>query len=159
MLIYETNDLLLTATRTYQTFSGEGWGLTYDGFHLVASDGSSHLSYFKLPDLSEKTSSRLELVKDVVVKDHKGIEIHKINELEYVKGIIYGNIWYQDNIVKIDGVSGLVVEVIELSKLYPQHRRPRKADCMNGIAYDKTDGTGFFYLTGKLWPKQFIVQL
>jgi len=89
-----------------------------------------------------------------VIDPSSGGEVRNINELEYVDGFIYANIWYRDKIIKIDPSNGHIVAEINLYDLYPV--RSQNADCLNGIAYDrKTDN---FILTGKLWPKMFSVK-
>ena len=89
------------------------------------------------------------------VYDDKGPVI-EINELEYVDGKIYANVWEKDMIVVIDPKTGVVLERIDLSRLYPKEKRPRNADVLNGIAYD-AQGKRFF-ITGKKWPHLYQVE-
>ncbi len=79
-----------------------------------------------------------------------------VNELEYVGGYIYANVWYKDYILKIDPDSGEVVRTYDLQDLWPRRERPRTADCLNGIAYSAADDS--FILTGKLWSKYYKVE-
>ena len=91
------------------------------------------------------------------MKHRNGKKADNLNELEYVDGFIYSNVWYENNILKIDANTGLVVEVFDLSSLWPMRERvSTSADCLNGIAYDKAKEA--FYLTGKLWPKYYLVK-
>lgn len=159
LLIFDANDLELLSTRTYETFNGEGWGLTHDRIHLIVSDGSNRLTYFLKPTMDEKDGSSLKKVKHVRVTDPSrvGKKIEFINELEMVDGYIYANIWYQDIMIKINPASGRVVSIYDLSSLYPMTSRSKTADCLNGIAYNSTSGR--FLLTGKWWPNYFDVRL
>ena len=81
--------------------------------------------------------------------------LNDINELEYAHGYVYANIWYQNIVVKINPSDGTVVNVYDLSQLY--YPRDRYSDCLNGIAYNESDDV--FVLTGKLWPKYYVVKL
>jgi len=162
MLIFDVDSLQLVDSRSYNTWSGEGWGLTFDGNALIASDGSHMLNRFELPSTDSIASSssmtgkllsdnapKLKLISQVPVT-YKGKNVKLVNELEYVEGFLYANIWYQDIIMKIDPTSGEVVARFDMGKLYPMNSRARNADCLNGIAFNKTDRS--FLLTGKNWP-------
>lgn len=128
-------------------YSGEGWGLTNDGKHLIMSDGTSMLRFL------DPTS--FEVVKRVRVRNSQG-QVDKLNELEYVKGEILANIWYEDRIARISPESGEVLGWIDLSNLYPSWQRS-KEDVLNGIAYD--DASGRLFVTGKNWPKLYEIEL
>jgi glutaminyl-peptide cyclotransferase len=122
--------------------SNEGWGLTTDGTHLIMSDGTSSLTYID--------PNTYKAVKVLRVTDNDG-PVMRLNELEYVKGFIYANIYTTSFIVKIDPGSGRVVGRVDLSSLDHEAKvRYPAALEMNGIAYDSTAGT--FYVTGKMWP-------
>lgn len=82
--------------------------------------------------------------------------IRNINELEYIDGVIYANIWYEDHIHQIDAASGQVTATFDMSSLYPKQQRAADADCLNGIAFNSSDHT--FLLTGKLWPHYHVVR-
>lgn len=82
--------------------------------------------------------------------------IRNINELEYLDGVIYANIWYEDHIHQIDAASGQVTATYDMSSLYPKQQRAADADCLNGIAFNSSDQT--FLLTGKLWPHYHVVR-
>ena len=126
----------------------EGWGITTDGTNLIVSDGS-HTLYFFDPE-SFKERKRLE------VHDHRG-PVLKINELEYVDGAIYANIWQLSKIIKIDIQSGKVSGIIDLSELVPAQYKGHDDYVLNGIAYDPEKKR--FFVTGKMWPHVFELKL
>jgi glutamine cyclotransferase len=126
----------------------EGWGITTDGNHLILSDGSNIL-YFLDPE-SFEIKSRLN------VYDHRG-PVLRINELEYVEGALYANVWQQPKIIKIDMNSGKVTGYIELSEIIPEQYRGHSDYVLNGIAYDPVKKR--FFVTGKMWPKVFELEL
>jgi glutamine cyclotransferase len=126
----------------------EGWGLTTDGTNLIMSDGTNKLTYLD--------PLKLTPLKTVQVTE-QGYPIEKLNELEFIKGFIYANIWTTDIIVKIDPSSGNVVGKMDLSSLTNEAKRIHpNADVLNGIAYDST--TDKIYVTGKLWPNIYQIQ-
>lgn len=129
-------------------YTGDGWGLTHDGKHLILSDGTSLLRF-----LDPKT---FEVVKRIRVKSSAG-QVDKLNELEYVKGEIFANIWHSDKIARISPETGEVVGWIDLSELYPLRTRPSKEDVLNGIAYDEKNDR--LFVTGKNWPKLYEIEL
>jgi glutamine cyclotransferase len=124
----------------------EGWGLAFDGEHLVASDGSSTLRFLNPENLS--------LVREVTVTA-AGHEVDRLNELEYAAGKIYANLWYEDLIVVVDPQSGAVVGWLDCSPL--RQELGGEGEVMNGIAFDPECGN--FYLTGKNWPWMFLVRI
>lgn len=130
------------------TYRGEGWGLTYDGTRLVMSDGSDTLRFWH-PDT-------LEEIGRLRVRDG-GVAVDALNELEYVDGAIYANIWQQDRIARIDPATGTVTAWIDCSGLLTPTERARGTDVLNGIAHDPQ--TGHFLVTGKLWPWIFEIRL
>jgi len=137
------------ATLTYQeTFSypREGWGLTTDGKELIASDGTSNL-YF----LDEKMSVR----RKVQVK-WNGRPLRNLNELEWIDGKVWANVYLTDMIAIIDPESGKVEATIDCAGLLPVKLRRPETDVLNGIA---RDAAGRIYLTGKYWPKLYQVEL
>jgi len=125
---------------------GEGWGITHDGEYLIVSDGSSYLRFLDPESLTE--------VKRIQVTDELGA-VANINELEYINGEIWGNIWYQDYIVRIDPESGAVNSRVDLSGLYTA-RRNRDA-VLNGIAWDADNER--LFVTGKLWPSLYEIKV
>ncbi len=126
----------------------EGWGITTDGEHLIMSDGSNRL-YFLDPE-SFMVRSRLE-----VVDNEK--PVYNINELEYIEGAIYANVWQSPKIIKIDPRSGQVTAIIDLNDIVPSEYRGHTDYVLNGIAYDP--GGKRFFVTGKMWPYVFEVEL
>jgi glutamine cyclotransferase len=126
----------------------EGWGLTNDESQLIMSDGSN-LIYFMDPEYFTE-NSRVE------VYDEKG-PVEKLNELEYINGKIYANIYGSDEIVVIDPKSGAVVAKINFKGILPEKDRHNRIDVFNGIAYDTDNQT--LLVTGKYWPKLFEVKL
>ncbi len=129
-------------------YSGEGWGLTHDGRQLIMSDGSADLRFFE--PASFRQTGR------VTVRD-RDRPIGHLNELEYVEGEIFANVWQTDSIARIDPVSGRVVGWIEMTGLLKDADHARPVDVMNGIAYDPAGKR--LFVTGKLWPKLFEIAL
>ena len=131
------------------SYSGEGWGLTHDGKRLIMSDGhpSGQLRY--LDPASLKELSRL------TIRD-QGRPVAMLNELEFVRGEIFANIYQTDRVARIDPASGRVVGWIDLSGLLSAAER-RDTDVLNGIAYDPAGDR--LFVTGKLWPRLFEIKL
>jgi len=139
----ETFDLLKQFT-----YRSEGWGITHDGERLIVSDGSA-LLYFWDPET-------LEELGRVTVRDDKG-PVMRLNELEYVNGEVFANVWQTNRIARIDPKTGRVVGWIKLGGLLTKEDMSRPVDVLNGIAYD-AEGDRLF-VTGKLWPKLFEIEL
>ncbi|HEV3485228.1 MAG TPA: glutaminyl-peptide cyclotransferase [Vicinamibacterales bacterium] len=133
-------------TRTF-TYSGEGWGLTHNGTHLVMSDGSAQLRF-----LDPKTFRE---VRRVTVRDG-GAPVTQLNELEFIDGEVYANVWQSDRIARIAPDTGQVKAWIDLRGLLTPSEAAA-AEVLNGIAYD-ADGKRLF-VTGKLWPRLFHIEL
>jgi len=133
-------------------FTGEGWGLSYDGEHLIQSDGSAAL-YF-LDPRTYVTESHID------VRDG-GNDIYNLNELEYARGRIYANVWHTDRIAVIVPQTGQVEAWIDLASLKSHFAVPldgdQQDDVLNGIAFDAH--SGHLYVTGKHWPKLFEIAL
>ncbi len=130
-------------------YQGEGWGLTTIGDRIVRSDGTNIL-YFHEPEMFDAVS-RLE-----VYDNEKKVD--QLNELEYINGEIWANIWMTDLIARIDPLSGKVNSYVDLSRLYPEaKRREVNADVLNGIAWDKL--TGRIFVTGKRWPGLYEIEV
>lgn len=143
--VYDKQTFAQLATFTYPT---EGWGLTHDGERLIMSDGSSTL-YLLAPETFVE-AGRLH------VHDENGPVI-RLNELEYVRGEIYANVWQTNRIARIDPNSGRVVGWIDLTGLLAPADRQPQVDVLNGIAYDAVHDR--LFVTGKLWPKLFEIRL
>ena len=143
IFIYDANTLEYKSTYSYPL---EGWGLTTDGKSLVASDGSSRI-YFLTSDL------KLEKTLNVTLN---GRAVRYLNELEWIDGKIWANVYTTDKIVIIDPVSGNVEGVVDCTGLLPKSLRRSDTDVLNGIA---VDADGKIYLTGKNWPELYQVRL
>jgi glutamine cyclotransferase len=128
------------------TYTGEGWGLTHDASSLIMSDGTADLRFLDPETFKER--------RRVTVTDG-GRPVPRLNELEYVKGQVFANIWTTDDIVRIDPASGRVLGRIDLRGLLPASSTP--ADVLNGIAYDQTGDR--LFVTGKLWPRLFEIKI
>lgn len=129
-------------------YSGEGWGLTFDGKHLIMSDGSSVLRFYD--------PETFKLAKRVsVLQDRR--RVSDLNELEFVEGEVWANIWHTDHIARIDPESGQVTGWIDISNLKPSTLRYNREAVANGIAYDAQ--TKKLYMTGKNWPVLYEVEL
>jgi glutamine cyclotransferase len=126
----------------------EGWGLTHDGQSLIMSDGTSTLHYLD-PETLEKTGE--------VQVHYLGTLVKALNELEYVQGEIFANVWQTNLVVRIDPQSGEVIGVIDLTGLLDPEDRDPPVDVLNGIAYDRENDR--LFVTGKLWPKLFEIEL
>ena len=143
--VYDKKTFQLLGTFNYPT---DGWGITHDGNRLIMSDGTS----------------TLRLLDPQTFKEVAQIEVHstdgpvtRLNELEYVKGEIYANIWRTDRIARISPQTGKVLGWIELGGLLGPEDRGRRIDVLNGIAYDAKNDR--LFVTGKLWPKLFEIKL
>ncbi|WP_339787445.1 glutaminyl-peptide cyclotransferase [uncultured Imperialibacter sp.] len=144
--VYDLNTFEKVNEFTYET---EGWGLTHDGKDLIMSDGKSSLFYLD--------SASLKVIKTLPVT-YQGQPVTMINELEYVNGYIFANIWQTNSIVKIDPADGEVVGVLDLSALAEQARiKNPEVDVLNGIAW--YEGTKSLLVTGKYWPTIYALKL
>ena len=130
-------------------YEGEGWGLTHDDKQFILSDGTAALRFLDPQTFSE--------TKRISVTDEKGQPISNINELEYIHGEIYANIWETDQIVRISPRTGKVLGRIDLSGLMDKSQLTDRDAVLNGIAYDAEKDR--LFVTGKLWPKLFEIQL
>lgn len=133
--------------RTFH-YSGEGWGLTQDGRDLILSDGTSTIRY-----LDPKTFAT---VRSIHVTWH-GIPVDQINELEWVQGQIYANIWMSNKIARISPQDGHVIAWINLTGIIPDVELRNNNAVLNGIAWDAPAHR--LFVTGKLWPKLFEIQV
>ena len=142
-LVYDLASLQVVERFAYPT---QGWGLCYDGATLLMSDGSNRL-FSRNPQNFDAGA--------VVVVTEQGRPLSRLNELECVGDVVYANVWTTDTIARIDRATGRVTARIAASGLLSDAER-RKADVLNGIAYDPQSST--FLITGKLWPKLFRVR-
>jgi len=143
--VYDRQTFQLLDTFNYPT---EGWGITHDGRSFIMSDGTSTL-YLLDPQTFQEVG-RLE----VHTRDGP---VSRLNELEYVQGEIYANVWKTDRIARISPETGEVVGWINLEGLLRPEDRNRRVDVLNGIAYDVKNDR--LFVTGKLWPKLFEIEL
>ncbi|MGB7264812.1 MAG: glutaminyl-peptide cyclotransferase [Terracidiphilus sp.] len=143
--VYDRFSFRLLRTFHYQ---GEGWGLTQDGRNLILSDGTANLRFLDPQTFRE--------VRRIVVKD-QGVPVTQLNELEYVRGEIYANVWHTDRIARISPATGRVLGWIDLAGLLPPDQRSDPEAVLNGIAYDATHNR--LFVTGKLWPKLFEIRV
>jgi glutamine cyclotransferase len=129
------------------SYAGEGWGLATDGHFLIQSDGTERLRFID-PVTFE--------VKRTVSVSNQGQPVNRLNELEYIKGEIFANVWGTDLVARIDPATGKVLGIIDFTGLLSPEDRA-KTDVLNGLAYDpKADR---LFVTGKLWPRLFEVSL
>ena len=143
-LVYERRTFLPLRTFSYK---GEGWGLTHDAANLIMSDGTSALRFLDPGTFRER--------RRVTVTDG-GVPVKYLNELEFVKGEVYANVWTTDFIARVDPATGRVTGWIDLRGLLPA--REQVADAvLNGIAYDAEHDR--LFVTGKLWPRLFEIKL
>ena len=149
MLTYRENTVLLfdpgsLALKASLPYPREGWGLTTDGECLIASDGTATLFFM---DGQLNTLNTIEVT-------HNGQSVENLNELEYIDGEIWANVWLEDHIVIIDPGSGEVKEALSFAELVPERSELKNSDSvLNGIALDPQ--TGKIYITGKNWPALF----
>lgn len=142
--VYDAATLKYEKTYSYPR---EGWGLTTDGKSLIASDGSSKLYFLNKEFRQEK----------VLEVKMNGRPLRYLNELEWIDGRIWANVYMTDMIVIINPRNGEVEAAIDCSGLLPASLRTPDTDVLNGIAYDKSSDK--IYLTGKNWPKLFEIEL
>jgi glutamine cyclotransferase len=128
------------------SFTGEGWGLCYDGVRLVRSDGTDRLLFHDPVTFAESGSVAVTL---------RGMPVTQLNELECVDGQVWANVWQTDQIVRIDPASGQVTAVVDATNLHDPKLRTNPDAVLNGIA---AVGKDEFLLTGKLWPVSFLVR-
>lgn len=126
----------------------EGWGLTYDGERLIMSDGTATL-YFRDPNT-------FEVLDQVAVYDELG-PVARLNELEYIDGQVFANVWTTDYIAIIDPSTGRVDAWLDLTGLLDLSELPGEVDVLNGIAYDAASGR--LFVTGKLWPALYEIEI
>jgi glutaminyl-peptide cyclotransferase len=129
-------------------YQGEGWALTTDGKRIIMSDGTPQLRFLDPETLAEQ--------RRLTVTDH-GQPVTYLNELEWIKGEIYANIWQADRIARIDPATGKVVGWIDLRGLLQGEDRTPSAEVLNGIAYDAQHDR--LFVTGKYWPRLFEIKL
>jgi len=130
------------------SYSGEGWGMTHSAKEIITSDGTATLR-FRDPNSFKET-------RHIVVKDG-GQAISQLNELEYIKGEIFANVWHSERIARISPVDGHVIGWIDLTGLLPENQKVNAESVLNGIAYDAKHDR--IFVTGKQWPAIFEIQI
>lgn len=143
--IYDAQTLQKTGQFTYQ---GEGWGLATDGKSLLLSDGTNRIRFLD--------PNNFNVIKSITVLDGK-TPINELNELEYIKGEIYANVWHDDRVAVIDPESGYVKSWIDFKGLLQPGDVEDEEGVLNGIAYDPSGNR--LFVTGKLWPRIFEVEI
>jgi glutaminyl-peptide cyclotransferase len=128
-------------------YAGEGWGLTHDETSLIMSDGSEYLRFLDPATFVERRRLRVTAL---------GQPLKNLNELEYVKGEIFANVWQTDYIARIDAATGQVKSYVDLRGLLPPGEAAA-VDVLNGVAYDAAGDR--LFVTGKLWPRLFEIKL
>ena len=129
-------------------YEGEGWGLTTDGKSLILSDGTNRLRFID--------PSNFRVTRTIEVLDRQS-PVLELNELEYVEGEIYANVWHDDRIATIDPQTGHVTAWINLAGLMPEGELTDQEAVLNGIAYDPANKK--LFVTGKLWPRIFEIKI
>lgn len=130
------------------TYDGEGWGMTRSAKEIITSDGSSTLRF--------RDAKTFKETRHIVVRDGAK-EIAELNELEYVKGEIYANVWHEDRIARISPADGHVIGWIDLSGILPDTEKVDAESVLNGIAYDAQHDR--LFVTGKQWPAIFEIKM
>jgi glutaminyl-peptide cyclotransferase len=144
--IYDLETLKLQRRFSYQ---GEGWALTQDGKRLIMSDGTPDLRFLN-PDTLQETGR--------ITVTYEGKPVPKVNELEWVKGRIYANVWETNMMILIDPASGAITGIVNLEGLLsPSDRLSGPDSVLNGIAYDAARDR--LFVTGKNWPKLFEIRV
>jgi glutamine cyclotransferase len=144
--VYDRASFKLLRTFGYQ---GEGWGLTHDRKNLILSDGTSTLRF--LDPETFRVTRRLNVI------DEHGQPVENLNELEFIRGEIFANIWHQDRIARISPRTGRVLSWVDMSGLREQAGASAPEAVLNGIAHDAK--TGRIFVTGKLWPRLFEIKI
>ena len=142
--VYDKNSFKLLTTLKYST---QGWGITSDSEKLIMSDGTATIHFLDPEYFNE--------IGKIEVSDHEG-PIRNLNELEYVDGIIYANVWQTEEIIAFDPINGKVLKRIDCRKIVPNGFHGERDNVLNGIAYDKKNNR--YFITGKRWPSLFEVK-
>ena len=143
--VYDLNTFELL---TNFNFSGEGWGMTTDGHSLIRSDGTSTIHFVDPATFADTRT---------ITVTANGQPVRYVNELEWVKGIIYANVWKSNYVIEIDPADGNIIGIVDFSGLLDPTDYDEHTDVFNGIAYDPA--TDRLFVTGKCWPKLFEVKL
>lgn len=146
--VYNPNSLELIKELKYP-INIEGWGLTNNGEELIMSDGTNHIYFINPDDFSVE--------RKVAVYNYNGNPMRFLNELEYVDGLLYANVYQSENVAVINPETGALVGLLSLEGILEDYYYDNTTDVLNGIAYQKESGT--FYITGKNWPLMFRIEI
>jgi glutamine cyclotransferase len=130
------------------TYAGEGWGMTRSAKEIITSDGSATLRF--------RDPSSFQVTRSILVRDGTK-PVSQLNELEYIKGEIYANVWHSDRIARISPQDGHVIAWIDLTGLLPRNQMVNEESVLNGIAYDAQHDR--IFVTGKQWPAVFEIKI
>ena len=131
-------------------YNTPGWGITHDDKNLIMSDGTDKLYFLD--------TTNFQVLRTITVVDPAGTKVKSINELEYIDGYVFANVYETAIIVKIDPATGKIVGRLDLSPIANEIKRMYPhTDVLNGIAYDKNSKA--MLITGKLWPKSYLIRL
>ena len=144
-LVFDAKTLQQKGTFSY---TGEGWGITNDGTYLYLSNGTSLITVLD--------PSTWTVVRTIAVT-LDGMAVSQLNELEWINGEVWANIWQSDKIVRISPSTGNVTGVLDLAGILPPNERTPSTDVLNGIAWDPT--ANLLYVTGKNWPAMFALSV
>lgn len=148
--VYDLKDFRKLREFPIDGFAKEGWGLTHDNKNLIMSDGTNRLHFLD--------TVTLKPVRTLLVTDEDGNKVDKLNELEYIEGFVYANVWQTNKIMKIDPANGKVGGRLDLTPLANDVRKSYpQVDVLNGIAWHP--GTRSFLVTGKHWPYIYILKI
>ena len=155
--VYDATSFEVIREFTFDSMTGEGWGITYDATsdEFVVSDGSHWLFFWDADTLEEKRRVEVKLSRINERGTRERVEVRFLNELEYDRGHILANVWYQDVLLMINPQTGDVKKVYDFSGLY--NDRIESADCFNGIALSDIEGQ--LFVTGKNWPHMYKIRL
>ncbi len=153
MLTWQENTLKVFDRNTFAplqrlSYSGEGWGLTHNGEYFIRSDGSHRLYFHSFDDFT--------LLGTLEVQDHQG-PVSQLNELEYLNGRVWANIFCDHRLVEIDLETGQITGYLDLSALVERVKPNHPEQVLNGVAYDPDAEA--FWVTGKLWPTLFLIRI
>ncbi|MBC8101100.1 MAG: glutaminyl-peptide cyclotransferase [Cytophagales bacterium] len=153
-LTWQSNRGFIYDRATFQktgdfSYTGEGWGLADDDRSLILSDGTSQIRFLDPVSLKVQRTIRVTFADS--------LPLDRLNELEYIDGEIYANVWKTDSIARINPQTGRVTSWIDLTGLLPVSEQTSETDILNGIAYDPAGKR--LFVTGKLWPKVYEIKL
>mmetsp|Transcript_25355 Transcript_25355/g.33085 ORF Transcript_25355/g.33085 Transcript_25355/m.33085 type:complete len:182 (-) Transcript_25355:160-705(-) len=151
--VYNADNLEEPPTQfDYDTTNGEGWGITYNSAknELIVTDGTNFLHFWDPDELGQNK-------RKVPVVRQNGSDALKLNELEFWRGRVIANVWYEDVILVINPETGVVEKEYDFETLWPSQDRTKDADCLNGISI--SEDPDVLYVTGKQWDRMFLIRL